>query len=332
MTYLLLVVSFALLLGGALVFTNAVEWAGYRVGLGEGAVGSIFAAVATALPESIVPVVAIISGIQGSEQVAIGAIIGAPFLLGTLAMALVGAAALGFRGRREQDDRIDAHRPTFTRDLIFFLVFFGLALALGLVGVDWLNYVAAVVFIAAYGVYVWRSIVGGGEVTEEEGLSPLYIDTTKDDPPSNLQLIVQLVAAIAAIGFGAHLFVEEITHIAEQFGIAPLVLALVLAPLATELPEKFNSFIWIRGGKDSLALGNITGAMVFQSTLPVSIGLLFTSWTLANEAVLAAALGLVGGAIALLALRARGKLGVPAMLTHGALFVGFVVVMITISA
>ena len=51
------------------------------------------------------------------------------------------------------------------------------------------------------------------------------------------------------------------------------LLALVIAPIATELPEKFNSVIWIRGGKDTLAMGNITGAMVFQSAIPTVVAL-----------------------------------------------------------
>ena len=38
-----------------------------------------------------------------------------------------------------------------------------------------------------------------------------------------------------------------------------MLLALVIAPIATELPEKFNSLIWVRQGKDTLAMGNITG-------------------------------------------------------------------------
>ena len=67
---------------------------------------------------------------------------------------------------------------------------------------------------------------------------------------------------------------------AETIGVEPLVLSLVLAPLATELPEKANSFFWVRDGKDSLALGNITGAMVFQSTIPIAVGLLLTEWEL----------------------------------------------------
>ena len=75
---ILLAASFAVILAGALLFTNAVEWLGYRLSIGEGAVGSLLAAVGTAMPESLIPVVAVISGREGSENVAIGAIVGAP--------------------------------------------------------------------------------------------------------------------------------------------------------------------------------------------------------------------------------------------------------------
>ena len=97
---------------------------------------------------------------------------------------------------------------------------------------------------------------------------------------------------------GAHLFVEELVGIADSLGVDALVLALILAPLATELPEKVNSFFWVREGKDALALGNISGAMVFQSTIPIGIGLIFTDWNLSGTAILSIGLGLVGGILA----------------------------------
>jgi hypothetical protein len=96
MTGLLLAAGFAVILVGAVLFTNAVEWLAHQLELGSGAAGSVLAAVATALPESTIPIVAIIGGAEGSEDVAIGAIIGAPFMLATIAMALVGLAAIGF--------------------------------------------------------------------------------------------------------------------------------------------------------------------------------------------------------------------------------------------
>ena len=98
---------------------------------------------------------------------------------------------------------------------------------------------------------------------------------------------------------GAELFVEEVVTVAEALGVSALVLSLVLAPLATELPEKLNSVLWMRRDKDTLAVGNITGAMAFQSTVPIAFGLAVTDWDLDRYAVAAGVAGLAGGALAL---------------------------------
>jgi cation:H+ antiporter len=324
----LLVASFAIILAGALLFTNAVEWAGHRMNMGEGATGSLIAAVGTAMPETMIPIVAIIGGTEGAEGVAIGAIIGAPFLLATIAMGLVGFTALVYRRRRTQGVRLVVHIETLDRDLIFFLIFFALGLGLGLGVPTAVQIPAAIFFVAAYGTYVRRTLRGGGAVQELETLAPLYMSRPGPEiaaQPSPRLIAIQFLVALGAIVGGAHLFVEELINVAAKIGVEPLVLALVLAPLATELPEKANSFFWIRQGKDSLALGNITGAMVFQSTLPIAFGLAFTSWDLSHFAVISAVLGLVGGAIAYWALRLRGRFEVVPIVLWSTLFFIFLV-------
>ncbi|HJQ30508.1 MAG TPA: hypothetical protein VJ827_14305, partial [Rubrobacter sp.] len=99
-------VALAAILAAAVLFTNAVEILGGRLNLGTGAVGSVLAAVGTALPETMIPVVAILAaafageGGEAAGKIGIGAILGAPFLLSTLAMFVVGASAFAYRGRR----------------------------------------------------------------------------------------------------------------------------------------------------------------------------------------------------------------------------------------
>ena len=325
MTVLLLLASFVLIVGGALLFTNTVEWLGARLGLGESAVGSLLAAVGTALPESLIPVVALLAGAEG-EDVAIGAIIGAPFMLGTIAMLLVGISALGFRKRRTTGVEVVVDLKTVRRDLGLFLVFFPLGVGLGLLPLEGsVRYIAAAVFVIAYGVFVWYTIRGGGETTEQHSLRPLRFDTTKEDPPSNFQIGAQTLVSFAMIIFGAELFVEEVTVVAASLGLEPLVLSLVLAPLATELPEKANSFLWIRQSKDDLAIGNITGAMAFQSTVPVALGIgIIDPWELDQYAVAAAVLGVAGGLLALWRLHRR-QFKLPYVLAWGILFSAYVV-------
>jgi cation:H+ antiporter len=326
MEYFLLAASFAVILAGALLFTNAVEWAGHRLEIGEGATGSILAAVGTAMPETLIPIVAIIGGAEGAEDVAVGAIIGAPFLLATIAMALVGISALIYRSRREQGTHLSADAETLDRDLVFFLVFFAAGVAIGLGAPEFLQIPLAAGFVLAYAVYVRRTLKGGGAIQEAETIGPLYMDRTPGDDPPTQTVVIQFVVGLAAIVGGAHLFVEELLNVAEDLGVEAIVLSLILAPLATELPEKVNSFFWVREGKDSLALGNITGAMVFQSTIPVGIGLLFTEWDLSGNAAVSVGLGLAGGVIAYWALRLRDRFELPAVLAWIALYVAFIVV------
>jgi cation:H+ antiporter len=327
MDLILLVVSFMVILAGALLFTNAVEWIGHRLELGEGAVGSLLAAVGTAMPETLIAIVALV-GATKSEDVAVGAIVGAPFLLATLAMGLVGLTAYLYRDRRRQGIELDANVPTLDRDLMFFLVFFGLALALGFGAPEEVRIPAGILFFAAYPIYVWRTLVRGGAIQPEETLNPLIMDRgpSRGTDPSIAIAVVQFLVGLGAMVGGTHLFVEELLDVAEDLGVEAIVLSLILAPLATELPEKVNSFFWVREGKDSLALGNITGAMVFQSVIPVGIGLIFTDWDLTGNAALSVGLGLAGGVIAYWALRLRDRFELPAVVTWIALYAAFIVV------
>jgi cation:H+ antiporter len=326
MDVILLLASFAVILAGALLFTNAVEWIGHRLELGEGAVGSLLAAVGTAMPETLIAVVALV-GATKSEDVAIGAIVGAPFLLATLAMGLVGLFAFLYRRRRE-GTALRAHAPTLDRDLIFFLVFFALALALGFGAPEELRLPAGIAFFLAYPVYVWRTLLRGGEIQAEETINPLIMErrSGRRSDPSLILAAIQFVVGLGAMVGGAHLFVEELLEVAEQLGVEAIVLSLILAPLATELPEKVNSFFWVLEGKDALALGNITGAMVFQSTIPVGIGLVFTEWDLAGNAAVSMCLGLAGGVLAYWTLRLRGRFELPAVVAWVALYAAFIVV------
>jgi len=327
----LLAAGFAAVLGGALLFTNAVEWAGTRLGLGIGAVGTVLAAVSTALPESVIPVVAILRGDPDADEVAVGAIVGAPFMLATVAMALMGIAALGFSRRRPQGARLRLHRGTVRRDLVFFFVLFAAVLLLGLGTPEAVRYAAAPLLLLAYGGYVALTVRQGGPTQPDDELPDLIADPTKDDPPASAAIALQFALGLALIIAGAHFIVDELITIAESLDVSPLVLALIVAPLATELPEKANSFLWIREGKDSLAVGNVSGAMVFQSTVPVAIGVAFTSWELDRFALLAGVCALAGAATAYWALQVRARFSLGDVAVWAVLFAAFVATVLVAS-
>lgn len=353
---LLLIGSFVLLLGGAEVFTNGVEWLGHRLGVSESATGSILAAIGTALPETLIPVIAIIQGIrtgnhESASEVGVGAILGAPFMLATIAMFLVGLSTVFFSERRQQGSKFAVDTTSTKRDLSFFLVGYTLAVLAALFRSTLLSYVIGGGLIVLYLFYVYRSLQSGALV-QEEGLDDLHLGaliengeepfsdfgvSSKDhsgDPATGL-VILQTLIALGIIIVGAQFFVTEIEWAANAVGMPQAILALLLAPLATELPEKFNSVIWISEGKDTLALGNITGAMAFQGTIPVTLGILFTRWNLSLQwgtvdflNGMSAVLAIVSGLILHFRVRAANDetLGSRPFLIGGAFYVLFLLV------
>jgi cation:H+ antiporter len=322
MAILVLVIAFPVLLLGAEVFTNGVEWLGRRLNLGEGVVGSVLAAVGTALPETLVPLVAILLGGESAHDVGIGAIIGAPFMLSTLAMLVTGIAALVFwrSGRRER--RLHLNERIISRDLGFFLISFTIALAASYLPTRETRWAAG---LAVGLLYVWylRLVFRADEGTEGVAPPPLYFGRRIAEPGFP-RIWLQVIAGLVAIVGGAKLFVSGVEALSAAWNVPPLVFALIAAPIATELPEKFNSVVWIRSGKDTLALGNITGAMVFQSTFPVSIGLLLTDWKLDRYAHLSGWTAVVSAAILLATIRAKGRAPVRVLLLCGALYFPFI--------
>ena len=338
--------ALAAILIAAYLFTNAVEMLGGRLELGQGAVGSVLAAVGTALPETMIPVVAILGAvIAGGDtdtagEIGIGAILGAPFLLATLAMFVVGASAYGFRKRRVhgieircEADRGDfpwckasskdvlVDRKTIARDVGFFLVFFTGAAAAGVVQLPlFAKVVVALVLVAAYAYYVRQAIHSGGAL--EEVPERLILWRSGSRPPT-WAVAGQLVFALALIVGGAQVFVDAVELASDAVGLPAGLIALVLAPLATELPEKINSVIWMRDAKDTLALGNVTGAMVFQSTIPVTVGILFTPWVLEPLNLFSVVLALVSGGLVYLALRRDAPLHAWYLLPGGVFYVIF---------
>lgn len=79
MIFLELLAMLIVILIAAEVFTNALEHLGEKLGISEGVTGSLFAAIGTALPETSVPLLALVAGTQNiatNEEIGVGAILG----------------------------------------------------------------------------------------------------------------------------------------------------------------------------------------------------------------------------------------------------------------
>ena len=331
MTVVYLILSLLVILASAELFTNAVEWFGRRYDMSEGAVGSVLAAVGTALPETLLPIIALVFlGGDAGRKIGKGAILGAPFMLSSLAMFVTAAAVIIFSLTGRRSLKVTVNEKVMSHDLSHFLGSYALVMAASFVHIRALHYALAGVLIAVYGHYVYETLKHPGDMEGES--KPLYFHRGHaPDLPRARRIVLQMLIALAGIVVGAQFFVDQMHKAATALGASPLIVALLIAPVATELPEKFNSVIWIRARKDTLALGNITGAMVFQSTFPVSVGLIFTDWRLPFVALFSGLLALASGVVFYVTLRVRHTLTWWSLAGAGSMYAVYLVYVLAFS-
>src|SRR5688572_18538542 len=341
MELIILVGSFIIILAGAELFTNGIEWFGRKLGLAEGAVGSVLAAVGTALPETMIPIVAIRSSThEASDEIGVGAILGAPFMLATLAMFVTGVAVMIQARRRPMGDVMPVDTKVLGADMRTFAITYGLAIAAALFLPSdpvWPKIVVAIVLFVVYAWYVKAHFEADASVDIED-LAPLRFHRfdsgrtgTPDGAPRLRAVNVQVLFALGLIIVGAVAFVDAVGTVATSLGVDEVLLTLVIAPIATELPEKFNSIIWVRQGKDTLAMGNITGAMVFQSAIPVSVALIFApeSWVAGPGSYIAfasAGIAFLSSAFIFLPMMRTGRLRGRWLLIGGVFYLAYLVI------
>lgn len=331
MEFIILIGSLIVILIAAELFVNAIEWLGKLLNLSEGAVGSVLAAVGTALPETLIPIIALVAGDNAhASEIGIGAILGAPLMLSTLTMFVTGCAVIAFKEKRKHKDKVMVDAKTISHDLKFFIFAFCIALLCGLLPETLKNikiFIAFILFIS-YFIYILKLVKEERE--SDNDLPDLYFSFhSKKIMKSNnviFLVIIQAVLALILIVISAEKFVDSITYVSTLLHIPAFILSIILTPIATELPEKFNSVIWISREKDTLALGNITGAMMFQASVLPGIGIILTDWSLTSAGtVLSAIIAIASASLLLFELKTKKHMTVKMLLTCGCFYFLFLI-------
>lgn len=321
-TALLFLLSAAAIYAACEYFVNSVEWLGKKLNLGETATGTVLAAFGTALPESAVTFVAVIAGRTPEvRDIGVGAAMGGPLVLATIAYAVVGVALWCNRSRLGRTDgRVQVEHARLARDQAWFLSIFIVKCALGLIAFafkPWLG----VLFLLAYALYVWRELKDESEASDGEQLEPLKFQP-RAATPSMLAVSLQAAASLLVIAVASHIFVSQIEAIGVAMHLPPHLVALVLSPVATELPETMNALIWVRQGKERLALANISGAMMIQATVPSALGIFATPWQFDAPLVVSGVLTMLA-IVYLWGLFQRGRVDGRALVPVGLLYFVF---------
>lgn len=326
---IILGLSLGIILLGCELFTNGIEWMGKKLKLGDGVVGSILSAVGTCLPETLIPIIALLfsNSQRDSVEIGIGAIAGAPFMLATLAFFITGLSVIIFANRRKTKFQLNVNLNVLSRDISFFVLVYTSAILASFLTSGLAKNMVAILLIFCYLYYVFKTV--NNDKAYDSDLDELIFAKTFKSKNTKMIIFLQVVIALGAIIMGAELFVKNIEVVAKSFNVSTLVLSIIITPIATELPEKFNSVIWISKSKDTLSLGNITGAMVFQSCIPVSIGILATDWNLDIVTLVSALMALSSALVTFIWIKVRKSLNPLPLLLGGlfyAIFICFLIV------
>lgn len=269
MDFILIAVYMLLIYVLAEIIVNAIDVLSHELKIPEGISSSVIASLVTTLPEFLVPLISFLKGSVDTTHIGLGSIFGGPMFLSMFGFGFM-LLVIEAKYKRFKD----LYDLT---NIIFFLFAFNIALLINFLPVK-KPFVIVFLMIYAYFVYLqFKSRKIGESEKEHLFLSKLgikgYIKTLA---------VIQGLFVFFVLPFVIDGLVLSIEGIAHSLGWDAYKSALVFSPLATELPELSNAFIWARKGRLKSSIGNIVGSLVFQSCMPVSLGLWFTDWRIPN--------------------------------------------------
>lgn len=240
-------------------------------------VGRTLLSVATTLPEI---AIVIYAASVGMYEVAIGAGLGSNILMMTLGLALMLLIATTKLSKAPLK-RIDV--STFKIDKIFLLVS---ALISAILLLDGYNFVDGFIFIGMFTGYV---LIAYYEMKRDQKISEQIVDHTmgksasessNEHPVSNkndmTKAILAFIAGTIGIVVGAGPFIHSLQTFSEDIGVSTIVLAVIISPIAGEMPEKISMMILARKGAAgaAIAIANVLGSKILNNSLLLGVAVL----------------------------------------------------------
>lgn len=306
------------------LFTNSIAWAGIRFGLNRGIMGKILKSAGPALPETIIPVIAVIAipGEHG-QQISTGAILGTPLMLSSLAFGLAAAAALIYRRADKKPLDFKTDEKSLFNDLVFFSAAITAALIISFFSIP-VKKAMGFLFLVAYAVYVYWFKRKYRDKEEDHALRDLYFSKKKN--PEGRLVLLQAGVSVIGMAAGALFFTSGIEHFSSAVKTPAFVLSVLISPVAVKIPRVLNMLSRVKNSKEGPALADIGAALVFQGTVMIFAGIMATDWILISpQAKLAVVFSVVSGLTAAAFIKLNKKINAYLFLQGAVFYVLFVV-------
>lgn len=245
MIYVLLCVSFVLIIVGAMMLTDGSVAVAQKFKVPEFIVGLTIVAVGTSMPEL---TVSFMSALAGKGDMAIGNVVGSNifnilFTLGVCALA----------------SPIIFTKSNIRRDIPICIV-----ATIALLGVTLLNQdvsrLEGIILLVGYIIMIVLTIRADKKALKANPQSKE--PQTESKPMPLWRIPIWIIGGLAGLIYGGDLFVESASAIAREWGVSEATIAITLVAGGTSMPELASSLVSIFKGKTSLALGNVLGSNI----------------------------------------------------------------------
>ncbi len=246
MNFVIFVIAMGVLIWGADLLINQSERIALKFKIPEFIIGATLIALGTSLPEMAASIAA---SMNGKPDIAIANVIGSNILNITLVLATVFIIS----------KKINPARDFFAKDSTWALVpvlVFILMIIDGMI-----SRFDATLLLLLMGAYLLFLLQDAKNIPEED------MEDLDESVFSWVKVIPILFVGIILVIVGAHFTVESASEIARDFGISEWVIGIIMVSLGTSLPELVVSVSAAAKGKVDMAIGNIIGSNMANTTI-----------------------------------------------------------------
>lgn len=250
LSFVLLIIGFALLVWGADKFVAGASAFARRLGVSPLLVGLTIVAFGTSAPELAVSLTA---ALQGANEIAVGNVVGSN-LFNLLVVAGLSAVICPL-----VMDRTLLRRdwPLSVGAAVLLLVFIAPDLKISRIE----GLILLAIFAVVLGAQI-RAALKNRDALETEEDEVLM-------PP--VMIGVNIVLGLACIIIGGQMAVNGATGIARMFGLSETLIGLTIVAIGTSLPELVTSLVAARKGQNEIAMGNVIGSNLFNILLILGV-------------------------------------------------------------
>ncbi|MBO5477805.1 MAG: calcium/sodium antiporter [Clostridia bacterium] len=248
LSFILLIAGLALLVKCADIFVDGSSNIAKAFGIPSLIIGLTIVAFGTSAPEAAVSITA---GLQGSNEISIGNVVGSNICNSLLILGICGL----FKSLKAKKE---VRKRDFPYYLLSALVLFIIVAEYFLGGqvVGHITRTNGLILFCFLGIYL-VSLISDVKRNQKN-------DNQEEKTKFRFKDIAYIVLGLAGIILGGQLVVNSATEIAQMLGVAENVIALTIVAIGTSLPELVTSIIATRKGEVDIAVGNVIGSNIFN--------------------------------------------------------------------